>query len=467
MKPRTAVVALVAALVVGAAARLWLAAVDDGIFWPDEIFQSLEPAHRRAFGYGLIPWEYVRGARSWLLPMLLAPVLRLGAAVGGDRPRVYLMIVRVLCVAIAVATAYGSYVLARRLRAQPLAATVAAALFSLLPPALLLAPRAFSENIVALPMVAAVALLCVAAPTWRAVAGAGLLLGVATILRVQNVVVCVAAVGWLLARREWSRAALLTLVLAACGLADGALDRVTWGGWFHSARIYWEVNIERGYAGMMGRQAATYYVTALLSSSGAAAVALLALAAIGCLRAPGVGAIVVVYVVTYSVVDHKELRYSLPAWPLLCALAAVGVDVLARLRPWLGAAAGALAVGAAIVAAAGVPRMTFAAMGSSGSKARVLDHDGAYNRALLEAHDRADLCGLKLPTVRTASGGMSWLHRRVPLYGIDDAPPESARKYNYEILLAGSGSDRGAKAILHPLGFSDCAPDAEYQYRGN
>ena len=38
---------------------------DDGIYWPDEIHQSLEPAHRLVFGYGLIAWEFSDGARNW------------------------------------------------------------------------------------------------------------------------------------------------------------------------------------------------------------------------------------------------------------------------------------------------------------------------------------------------------------------------------------------------------------------
>lgn len=449
-------------LALGAAARLWLAAVDDGVFWPDEIFQSLEPAHQRAFGYALLPWEYAEGGRSWLLPMLLAPLLRLGAAIGGDSPRAYLVLVRVVFVALAVATAWGAWWLARRLRVAPERAWIGAALFALLPPAILLAPRAFSENAVALPIVLAAALLCGEAPSRRAVVGAGVLLGVATILRVQNVVLCATAVGWLLARRQLRGAALLTAVLAVGALADGALDRATWGHWFQSATVYWHENIVRGRANMMGRQPAAYYVTALVTSSGAAGVVLLALAAIGCVRARGVGALAVVYLVTYSLVGHKELRYALPAWPLLCALAAVGVEVLAGVRPRLGTAAAAVAMVAALAGAATVPRLSFEAMGSFGGRARVVDHGGAYNRALLEAHGRADLCGLKLPTERTASGGMSWLHRRVHVYGHEDAPPAEARHYNYEIELG-----RDGRATLRALGFADCAPDAAYQWRGN
>jgi len=454
--------ALVGVLAVAAAARLWLALVDDGIFWPDEIFQSIEPAHKRAFGYALLPWEYTTGARSWLLPMLLAPLLRLGAALGGDRPRAYLVLVRVVFVALSLATTWGIYHLARTLRAAPGYAVVGAALFALLPPAIVLAPRAFSENAVMLPIVVAVALLADEAPSLRAVAGAGVLLALATILRIQNVLLCAAAVGWLAARQKWRPTALLLAVLAAGALADGALDRVSWGGWFQSAREYWNGNIVRGYASMMGRQPATYYVTAFVSSSGAAALVLLALAAVGGARARGVAAVALVYLVGHSAVGHKELRFSSPVWPLVCALAAVGLDVLGRVRPRVGVAAAAVAAVAALLAAARVPRLTFAALGSAGGTARILDHGGPYNRALAAAHDRADLCGLKLPTERTGSGGISWLHRRVPVYGRDDAPPAAERRYNYVIELGRDGT-----ATLVGLGFAGCTPDASYRWNAN
>ncbi|HEX8822710.1 MAG TPA: hypothetical protein VF794_22475, partial [Archangium sp.] len=59
---------LVLALGVGAALRVWTALTDDGIYWPDEVFQSLEPAHRLVFGYGLKAWEFIEGARNWALP---------------------------------------------------------------------------------------------------------------------------------------------------------------------------------------------------------------------------------------------------------------------------------------------------------------------------------------------------------------------------------------------------------------
>ena len=54
--------------VLGAVPRVWAAVWDQNIYWPDEIFQTLEPAHQFAFHYGILPWEFREGARSWLFP---------------------------------------------------------------------------------------------------------------------------------------------------------------------------------------------------------------------------------------------------------------------------------------------------------------------------------------------------------------------------------------------------------------
>src|SRR5690349_4934226 len=81
---------LVTVLALGLGLRLWLALTDDGGYWPDEIFQSVEPAHRLAFGYGSLPWEYVQGARTWVLPGLIAPLMIPCALTGCTDPRIYL-----------------------------------------------------------------------------------------------------------------------------------------------------------------------------------------------------------------------------------------------------------------------------------------------------------------------------------------------------------------------------------------
>src|SRR5271157_272291 len=42
----------------------------------DEIVETQEPAHRLAYGYGVVAWEWRQGARSWVFPAFLAAVMR-------------------------------------------------------------------------------------------------------------------------------------------------------------------------------------------------------------------------------------------------------------------------------------------------------------------------------------------------------------------------------------------------------
>jgi hypothetical protein len=53
--------------------------------WGDEIFQAIEPAHRLVYGYGLVPWEFQLGMRSWLLPGAVAGLMEV-SSLAGDGP---------------------------------------------------------------------------------------------------------------------------------------------------------------------------------------------------------------------------------------------------------------------------------------------------------------------------------------------------------------------------------------------
>ncbi|KAF8083239.1 hypothetical protein N665_0787s0021 [Sinapis alba] len=57
-------------------------------FNPDEHWQSLEVAHRTVFGYGYLTWEWKRGIRSYLHPMLFAFLYKLLHLTALDTPYV-------------------------------------------------------------------------------------------------------------------------------------------------------------------------------------------------------------------------------------------------------------------------------------------------------------------------------------------------------------------------------------------
>ncbi|MBA3518959.1 MAG: hypothetical protein H0T75_15280 [Rhizobiales bacterium] len=61
-----------AGLIISALAlRLLGAYLFPSIHHPDEIFQTLEPAHRLWTGWGVVSWEWRDGIRSWLFPGFL------------------------------------------------------------------------------------------------------------------------------------------------------------------------------------------------------------------------------------------------------------------------------------------------------------------------------------------------------------------------------------------------------------
>ena len=94
--------------------RAAVALTGDFVLHPDEIMQYLEPAHRLAFGNGVVYWEYFYGARSWLVPGLVAGVLKLFDAVGLGEPRWYVDGVKLVFCALSLAIPAGMYGFARR-----------------------------------------------------------------------------------------------------------------------------------------------------------------------------------------------------------------------------------------------------------------------------------------------------------------------------------------------------------------
>ncbi|XP_055612590.1 GPI mannosyltransferase 3-like isoform X2 [Uranotaenia lowii] len=73
---------------------------------PDEYWQSLEVAHRIAFGYGHLTWEWTQGIRSYLYPSLIAGLYKLLALVQYDQVELLVLLPRILQ---ALISAYSDY----------------------------------------------------------------------------------------------------------------------------------------------------------------------------------------------------------------------------------------------------------------------------------------------------------------------------------------------------------------------
>lgn len=190
---KTARVVLWGSLLLGVALKVRIVFSDDGINWPDEIYQSFEPAHRLVFGSGLVAWEFIEGARTWAVPGFVAVWLWLCKLFGAG-PSAYVPVVKLAFVALSAAASLGVYRLARGFGGRELESAVASALWSLCALSLYFSARAMSENLAAPLVVWGLALVLEENATKRGRIIGAALLGAATISRLQCAVFCVGVV---------------------------------------------------------------------------------------------------------------------------------------------------------------------------------------------------------------------------------------------------------------------------------
>jgi hypothetical protein len=93
--------------------RATFAVTTNFITHPDEIFQYLEQAHRLVFGYGIVPWEYDYGVRSWIVPGFIALILKSLAVLGLDHPDIYQPAVRLVFCSLSVSLPLSVYRIAQ------------------------------------------------------------------------------------------------------------------------------------------------------------------------------------------------------------------------------------------------------------------------------------------------------------------------------------------------------------------
>ncbi len=451
-------------LVLAAAPRAWAAFADQGLFWPDEFYQSIEQAHRFAFGYGLVPWEFAEGARSWVFPGLIGLGWKALAMLGVARAEVLIVSAKLAMAAIAVLGVEVAMRLGQRLGGAK-AAALAGVAVAMFPAMVLFGSKCMTETVSA-PLVLAATLLA-----WKRepdephrdsrLVVAGALAALAIYFRYQNGIVTAGLLGILLVERRWRDARLYAIAALAVGLAGGLLDAATWGRPFHSFLQYARFHAENR-AAPWGTDPFLYYVKYTWHSAGSVMFFVVAGFALSLRRAFWHGVLVVVYLVVHSLVPHKEYRYVMPIVPLLLTLAAgaIGPELdgaaselrgrFARLGEarWLDALLGGAACLLALVMfGERAVRMTFADLGHGDGLAADLASGAdrpwhaaeGINRLLWKAGEAPDACGVIVDDVPWSStGGYAYLHRDIPLFF--DAPPRHRDSANYAIVRAGRQS---------------------------
>jgi GPI mannosyltransferase 3 len=223
------VVAGAAVFVVAFAARLLPVFVFQGINYPDEVFQSVEQAHRVVYGAGLVPWEFIYGTRSWVLPGALAGLMTL-ASWFGDGPSYYMPVIGAALAALGAGAALCAFLWGRRLFGTS-GGIVAGFLAAIWIDNIYFGPRALSDSVAAHVLVIGLYASTPDKPiavTWRRAAAAGALLILAGSLRIQ-LMPAISLIGLWALSTDFShrRLAFIGGGLVA-GLLYGAVDGLTW-----------------------------------------------------------------------------------------------------------------------------------------------------------------------------------------------------------------------------------------------
>lgn len=318
--------------------RLAFASTYPSFQFAGNMFQVLEPAHLAAFGYGKLPWEFHAeyGIRTWLLPGFFAGVLKLcGLLSSGSW--LYLAVVKALTAALSLVPVVVTYRLARK-QAGVLFAVLAALIPGCWFDAVLFAATTLSSAIASYLIIWAAYLAMTyhrkPCERWLPII-IGSLLAVVAIVRFP-LLPSVGLVMVFACRRSgvaWLRMGLTFVLLFG---AFGMIDAWTWAYPFQSIIKNWQFNIvEHKAAKIFGVSPFYYYFEVLVHRVSYVLVPAFFLLLFKAKRYPLLLAMLVVTLISFSLIGHKEYRFIVLAvtlWPMLMALAMVEVAVQSRLK---------------------------------------------------------------------------------------------------------------------------------------
>ena len=421
-------IATSALLLLAVATRIWTAVWDQGLVWPDEIYQTLEQAHRFAFGRGIIPWEFRDGARSWVYPGMIGLVWKAAAALGVKSGLGLVQLAKLIMGALSVGGVWAGMRLARKLGGER--AELVAALFGALCPLLVIFGSRCSTEAASAPLVVFAALLLEVTPLRRRAAFAGALMACTVLFRYQNGLLAAGFFVLLCARRRWTHALSYlggALLVASLG---GGVDWVTWGSPFRPLVVYVKFNVIDKGAERWGTSPFPFFSEHLATSIGLSYSLMLLGFGVAVRKARGLVLVVLVFVLVHSAIPHKELRFITPIVPLGLSLAAVGLtqlfDGLRRgSRPTYALC---LVCGAQMAWQLKAPTLGDLGYGTDSQVVWHANED--YYRATIAAAAAPDLCGISyVDNARAWTGGYTYLHRAVPVFF--DTEPRNLAAANY------------------------------------
>jgi len=429
------VAAFLAVMSLGLILRLLLTFEFPNINHPDEIYQTIEQARRLTTGIGIVPWEFERGIRSWVLPGLFAALMDLSRLWGGG-PDDYLAVIHIVMDMVSLLPIACGFLWG--LRVFGLGGAIVVGFVTATGADLIyFAPHTLTE--VAGGSVLAWALY-LAYPDRREVAtgrlfAAGALFGLTFVLRFHlapAIAVAVAFVCESQVRRRWIPLLAGALIPV---LAGGLLDALTWQYPFQSIWLNIWVNL---YEGVSNRFAVLswFYILGFLGFFwGGAFAFILSLALLGGRRLPLLLGVVAAILIMHSLIAHKDYRFIYPALPLIATLAGIGsVEVLYalwdRVRPGFSRSYG-------ILLAMGLWSCVSVSLFASAPFQYLLLHFSGEIAVFRTLSTDSSVCGVALYGLDVyQTPGYSYLREGIRLYELNTESELAAEEDKFNAIIA-------------------------------
>ena len=408
------------------ALRLALAVGGDFVLHPDEIMQYLEPAHQAVFGNGVLYWEYVYGARNWLIPGAVAVLLWLLDTLGLAQPAIYVNAVKIAFCLLSLLIPWGMYRCSQHLfgeRSARLALLGGCFWYELIG----FAHKPMQEFVATAVFILALALASNPAHRQGSTLSAaiiGFLCVLVGILRMQYAPL---ALVLLMVLALLQKPRILLAMLAGAGLSVVlvmSIEWATWGGVLHSYLLNMLVNLELDTLRRGESTALELLLRLTIASLGGVLLAGFAIA-LSPRRTLLLALLIALLLLLHSQFSHREYRFiylCIPLWLMLATHALVALDNVMRatraalIRKALAVLALTLGVAALLNQLPFQQWVHKAYSKESGIVNYLLHQDPLFDTFayLAEQDDVAAVLILQAPYFNTP--GYYYLHRDIPFY---------------------------------------------------
>lgn len=418
------------------------------IYYPDEIFQTLEPAHHLVFGYGIIAWDYLYGIRSFIIPFIYTVPQLIAKFMFADTGSSYRFLSQFYIICFSLITILAVYRLTLHVSSSKKMAYLSGLISAIWYELIYFSGRALTETLAT--AFFALAYIIPKEKMWHYLLF-GLLTGCATLIRPQYFIISLALIFITLQGKSLRISALTLGGVIFSIIIFGIADLATYGKFLISFLNNYNLSFSSGISEVFGTKPMYYYLVSLIITSGG-----LVLALPLSFKNTRLRTLLFLYLIIlslHSLIPHKEYRFIYILIPLGIPLYIYGwyyfLDIIFPTTRWHYKSIFLVSLFISFLGYTGhLPKESLVYPQPPSMK------DGLLT-LISRIPDNKTACSLYIPDRDWVySGGYYYLHRPLELYS-HDYPPPAAVIPHYLIL---------PRSLSPPANYLPVANSQPYQF---